>query len=1004
MASLAEPAAEAEPIAAPDAVTVRFAGDSGDGMQLTGGQFTLSTALAGNDLSTFPDFPAEIRAPQGTLFGVSAFQINFGSREISTAGDAPDVLVAMNPAALKVNLAAVKPGGLVIVDTGEFTKRNLAKAKYDVSPLDDDTLAPFDVLAFDISALTIQAVERFGLGKKDALRSKNMWTLGLALWMFDRPREPIHQWLTAKFSKQPEIAEANIAALDAGHAYGETAEIAGPLKQVSMPPKPSAPGLYRTITGAEAVSLGLVAGAQLAELPMFFGGYPITPASAILHHLARLKEFGVTTFQAEDEIAAICAAIGASWAGQLGVTSSSGPGIALKTEAMGLAVMTELPLVIVNSQRGGPSTGLPTKTEQSDLYQAVYGRNGDAPMPVIACRSPSDAFDCAIEACRIAVCYMTPVMLLTDGYIANAAEPWKVPDPTAYEPFPARFLEAEPEGGLLPYARDEVGARPWIKPGTPGLMHRIGGIEKRAGTGNIDYAPDNHQAMTDARVGKVADIAVPDQEVSLGPRDGALAVVGWGSTYGPIRRAVDRARARGCDVSHIHVRHIWPLPANLGELLRGFDHVLVTRNEHWPIQDGAARPVPHRCRAAHQDERPALLHRRAGARDRRVLRRHTGQRRRRGAGERRSAAKPRTGAAMNAPVTIEGPVVETTLKDWETDQEVRWCPGCGDYAILKAVQRTLPELGCDPAKTVFISGIGCSSRFPYYMETYGFHTIHGRAPAVATGAKLANPELDVWLVTGDGDGLSIGGNHLAHVLRRNVNMQILLFNNEIYGLTKGQYSPTSREGTTSPSTPRGSVDHPANPCAFALGSGARFVARGFDVSKKLPEVLKAAHAHRGAAFVEIFQNCIVYNKDVFDDFAAPKGADENQLWLEHGEPMLFGSEKFGGAKGLALDPETLSLRVVPVAEGDWRTAGVRVHDVRNRAVAHLLAELPFGEFPMPLGVLYDDARETFEEGVIAEREAAARGKRADLAKLLGSGQTWAVEGATADRARTADAP
>ncbi|MCA0977656.1 2-oxoacid:acceptor oxidoreductase subunit alpha [Qipengyuania flava] len=561
--------------ASPDAIVVRFAGDSGDGMQLTGGQFTLSTALAGNDLATFPDFPAEIRAPQGTLFGVSAFQINFGSRAINTAGDAPDVLVAMNPAALKVNLAALKPGGLIIADTGAFTKRNLDKAHYEANPLEDGSLAKFDVLAFDISEKTIEAVKPFGLGNKDALRSKNMWTLGLALWMFDRPREPIHDWLKAKFKSKPDIADANIAALDAGHAYGETAELAGPVKQLTMPPVESEPGLYRTITGAEAVSLGLVAGAQLAELPMFFGGYPITPASAILHHLARLKEFGVTTFQAEDEIAAVCAAIGASWAGQLGVTSSSGPGIALKTEAIGLGIMTELPLVIVNSQRGGPSTGLPTKTEQSDLYQAVYGRNGDAPMPVIAARSPSDAFEVAIEACRIAVEYMTPVMLLTDGYIANAAEPWKVPDPAGFKPFPAQFL-TEPRGEeLLPYKRDEKGARPWIKPGTPGMMHRIGGIEKHEETGNIDYSPDNHQRMTDLRKAKVENIAVPDQEVALGEDSGTLAVVGWGSTYGPIHQAVRRSIAKGCSVSHIHVRHIWPMPKNLGELLKGFDKVLV---------------------------------------------------------------------------------------------------------------------------------------------------------------------------------------------------------------------------------------------------------------------------------------------------------------------------------------------------------------------------------------------------------------------------------------------
>lgn len=340
--------------------------------------------------------------------------------------------------------------------------------------------------------------------------------------------------------------------------------------------------------------------------------------------------------------------------------------------------------------------------------------------------------------------------------------------------------------------------------------------------------------------------------------------------------------------------------------------------------------------------------------------------------------------------------IETTLKDWETDQEVRWCPGCGDYAILKAVQRTLPQLGADPSNTVFISGIGCSSRFPYYMETYGFHTIHGRAPAVATGVKLANPDLDVWLVTGDGDGLSIGGNHLMHVLRRNVNMQIMLFNNEIYGLTKGQASPTSRVDTRSPSTPLGSVDRPANPCAFALGSGARFVARGFDISKKLPEVLKAAHAHQGAAFIEIFQNCIVYNKDVFDDFAAPKGAEARQLWLEDGQPMLFGTEKSGGIKGLRLNAELLTLEVVDVADGDWEAAGVLVHDAKNRSLAHMLIELPFADFPMPMGVIYDDERPTYEAAVMDEKRRASEGKEASIAKLLAKGQTWTVSGTAQD--------
>lgn len=561
----------------PEAVVVRFAGDSGDGMQLTGGQFTLSTALAGNDLATFPDFPAEIRAPQGTTFGVSAFQINFGSTAIETAGDAPDVLIAMNPAALKMSVGVLKPGGLIIADEGEFSPRNLAKAGYDANPLEDGSLAKWQLVHFNISQLTLDAVKPFGLGNKEALRCKNMWTLGLALWMFDRERKPIVDWLHAKFAKAPELAEANIAALNAGHAYGETAEIGGPMKQHHIAAAPAEPGLYRTVTGAESISLGLVAGAQLANLPMFFGGYPITPASAILHHLSRLKEYGVTTFQAEDEIAAIASAIGASYAGSLGVTSSSGPGIALKTEAIGLAIMTELPLVIVNSQRGGPSTGLPTKTEQSDLYQAVYGRNGDAPMPVIAARSPADAFDCAIEAVRIAVQFMTPVMLLTDGYIANAAEPWRVPDMGGYAPFAVDFMTEAPADGFKPYARDDKLKRPWVKPGTPELMHRIGGIEKAVDTGHIDYAPANHQAMTEIRRDKVLGIAnhVPEQEVTLGEAGSELVIVGWGSTFGPIHQAVRRQRAKGRDVSHVHVRHIWPLPRNLGELLKGYSKIIV---------------------------------------------------------------------------------------------------------------------------------------------------------------------------------------------------------------------------------------------------------------------------------------------------------------------------------------------------------------------------------------------------------------------------------------------
>src|SRR5215470_11851421 len=563
-----------------ESVVMRFAGDSGDGIQLTGGQFTLSTALAGNALATFPDFPAEIRAPQGTTFGVSAFQINFGSTSIDTAGDAPDVSMAMNPAALKANVAALRPGGLVIVDTGAFDERNLVKAGYSSNPLDDGSLAQYQVVAFDITRLTLEAVKPHGLGNREALRCKAMCALGLALWMFDRDRGPLIESLKTKFgAKSDKLVQANIAALNAGHAYGETAEVGQPLKQHRVPPAEMAPGLYRTVTGGETLALGLVAGSQLAGLSMFFGSYPITPASPILHHLARLKEYDVTTFQAEDEIAAICSAIGASYAGHLGVTSSSGPGIALKTEALGLAIVTELPLVVVNSQRSGPSTGMPTKTEQSDLYQAVYGRNGDSPLVVLAARSPSDCFEVAIEAVRLAVQFMTPVILLSDGYIANAAEPWRLPDPDALKPFAVEFYNRAPsEGRINPFQRDpQTLKRVWIKPGTPGLMHRIGGIEKSFLSGDISYEPDNHQKMTDTRKAKIDGIAdfIPEQRVALGEAGGKLAVVGWGSTYGAIHQAVGRSRARGADVSHIHLRHLWPLPRNLGPLLRGYERVLV---------------------------------------------------------------------------------------------------------------------------------------------------------------------------------------------------------------------------------------------------------------------------------------------------------------------------------------------------------------------------------------------------------------------------------------------
>lgn len=559
-----------------ESAVVRFAGDSGDGMQLTGGQFTQATALAGNDLATFPDFPAEIRAPTGTTFGVSSFQINFGSREIKTSGDMLDVLVSMNPAALKVEVHNLKAGGVLIVDTGAFSERNLRKAGYDKNPLEDGSMAKYRVFGIDISAMTLESVKAHGLSNKDALRCKNMWTLGLVFWLYGRDRQSTIEGLREKFAKRPELAESNIAALNAGHAFGETAELPDGLGGFVIEKATIAPGLYRTVSGGEALSWGLIAGAHLANLELFLGSYPITPASPLLHILANLRHFGVTTFQAEDEIAAVCSAIGASYAGQLGVTSSSGPGIALKGEAIGLAITTELPLIVVNSQRAGPSTGLPTKTEQSDLYQAVYGRNGDAPLVVLTTRSPSDCFETAIEAVRLATKYMTPVMLLTDGYIANAAEPWLIPDVDAIEPFPVSF-RTDPEG-FHPFVRDaDTLARVWAIPGTPGLEHRIGGLEKDYDSGNISYDAANHQRMTDVRRNKIANIAndIPEQTVEIGPNKGRMAVVGWGSTYGPINRAVDNARKEGLDVAHIHLRHIWPLPRNLGALLAGYEKIIV---------------------------------------------------------------------------------------------------------------------------------------------------------------------------------------------------------------------------------------------------------------------------------------------------------------------------------------------------------------------------------------------------------------------------------------------
>ena len=571
---MAETAAAVKPRRELERAVVRFAGDSGDGMQLTGEQFTTESAWAGNDIATLPNFPAEIRAPAGTLFGVSSFQLQFGSQRVYTPGDRLDCLVAMNPAALKVHLADLKPGGLLIVNTAAFDKRNLDKAGYPQNPLDDPALGErYRLHKVDMTGLTMEAQKDLNLGAKEKDRTKNFFALGLVSWIYTRPLEPTLEWIGKRFAKNKEIAEANTRVLKAGHAYGETAEIFSEHYTIEAAEMP--PGLYRAMTGNRALAWGLLAAAERSKLPVVYGAYPITPASSILEELAMHKRFRIRTIQAEDEIAAVTAAIGASFGGAIGVTGSSGPGIALKGEGIGLAVMAELPLVIFNIQRGGPSTGLPTKTEQADLMQALYGRNSEAPVVVLAPATPGDCFYIAYEAVRITAKYMVPVIVLSDGFLATGSEPWLIPDPATLPAIEVDF-RTEREG-FFPYLRDPATlARPWVRPGTPGLEHRIGGIEKQDVTGNISYDPENHDHMVRTRAEKVRRVAqeIPPTTIN-GPATGDLLVVGWGSTFGSITAAVERAQAEGKSVAAIHVRHMNPLPPDLGHILREYRKVLV---------------------------------------------------------------------------------------------------------------------------------------------------------------------------------------------------------------------------------------------------------------------------------------------------------------------------------------------------------------------------------------------------------------------------------------------
>ncbi len=557
-------------------VVIKFAGDSGDGMQLVGTQFTNNTASVGHDLGTFPDFPAEIRAPQGTLPGVSGFQIHFGSTEIYTPGDAFDVLVAMNAAALKSNLQYVKKGGILILNTAGFDPRNLKLSGYDFNPLDDDHLSTYLVYKIDITKLTREALLDLDMGMRDKDRSKNMFVLGFIYWLYNRTPDNTIDFIKRKFKSNETVREANIKALKAGYNYGDITEAFS--SRFKIKPAKMQPGTYRSITGNPALALGLIAAAQKTGLQLFYGTYPITPASDVLHELARHKNFGVKTFQAEDEIAGVCTAIGAAFGGNLGVTGTSGPGLALKTEALGLAVMLELPLIVLNIQRAGPSTGLPTKTEQSDLLQAVYGRNGECPMPVIAASTPSSCFNVAYEAVKMAIEHMTPVLVLSDGYIANGAEPWRFPKSADLEDINVSIVKSkESEEKFMPYLRDEKLVRQWAVPGTEGLEHRIGGLEKEDVTGNVSYDPENHQKMVKIRQSKVDKIAdyIPEQKINVGKSTGKILVLGWGSTYGSIKSAVVDLVEEGYEVSHVHLTYIRPFPRNLGEILNKFEMVLI---------------------------------------------------------------------------------------------------------------------------------------------------------------------------------------------------------------------------------------------------------------------------------------------------------------------------------------------------------------------------------------------------------------------------------------------
>ena len=854
-----------------DQVVVRFSGDSGDGMQLAGNIFSTVSATVGNGISTFPDYPADIRAPQGSLTGVSGFQVHIGAGKVYTPGDKCDVLVAMNAAALKTQYRYAKPGATIIIDTDSFGPKDLEKAQFKTEDyLGEMNIDPDRVIQCPLTTMVKDCLAETGMDNKAMLKCRNMFALGLVCWLFDRDLNLVSNFLKEKFAKKPAIAEANIKVIQAGYDYGHNTH-SSTINVYRVESKEKVPGRYMDITGNKATAYGFIAAAEKAGLKLYLGSYPITPATDVLHELSKHKSCGVITVQCEDEIAGCSSALGASFAGALGVTSTSGPGICLKSEAMNLAVIMELPLVVLDVQRGGPATGLPTKSEQTDLLQALFGRNGESPMPVMAATSPTDCFDAAYQACKIALEHMTPVVLLTDAFVANGSGAFKLPEMAKLDPINPPYVPEELKGKWTPYMRAENGTRYWAVPGREGFTHILGGLEKDSNTGAISTNPENHDLMTRLRQQKIANIQVPDLEVDGDVNDADLLIVGFGSTYGHLRSAMDELRQKGYKVAQTHFKYLNPLPKNTAEVLTKYNKVVVA------------------------------------------------------------------------------------------EQNMGQLAG---YLRMK-VDNFVP---------------------------FQFNQVKGQPFVVE---ELVNAfediNLTVWQVSGDGDGLAIGGNHFIHANRRNIDLNMILLNNRIYGLTKGQYSPTSPRGFVSKSSPYGTVEDPFRPAELCFGARGHFFARCVATDAKgTVEVLKAAYEHKGASVTEVLQNCVIFNDHCHDVVYNNEGRKKNAIYVKHGEKLVFGeNNEFG------LVQQGFGLKVVEIGKDGYTIDDVLVHDAHceDNTLQLKLALMGNNDgFPIALGVIRDVEAPTYNESVYAQlEEVSSQKKYHNFEELLETNDIWTVE-------------